>query len=69
MSPWRSRSGGELDAGDGEAIKEVVAEAPLLDLAIEVAARGGDHPHVDLDPAVASHAPHLGPLEARRSLG
>ena len=57
-----------------EAVVEVLAEAPGLDLLREVAIGGGDHAHVDLDGrrgahrldlAVLQHAQHLG-LGARR---
>ena len=49
MSSLRSRSGGQLDGDDVEAVEEVLAEAPVLDRAAQVGVGGGHDAHVDLD--------------------
>ena len=47
MSSSRSRSGGTRSAHHGEAVEQVGAEAPLVDLARQVAVGRGDDAHVD----------------------
>ena len=49
----------QLDARDGEAMEQVVAEAPLLHHSIEITASGCDHTHVDADGLRPADAPHL----------
>jgi hypothetical protein len=39
----------ELDARDGESMKEVVSKTSGRDGFVEIAACGGEHAHVDLD--------------------
>ena len=58
----------QLDARDGEAVEEVVAEAPGCDLAVEIAPRRGEDAHVDLDPLVAADAPDLAALDRAEEL-
>src|SRR5207247_1556042 len=59
----------QLDAPDGEAEEEIVAEATRLDLAVEVAARRRDDPHVDALPVVRPDALHLAALDGAEQLG
>jgi hypothetical protein len=50
-------------------MEEVVAEATGLHLVIEVSARGGQDPDVDLERAITAQPPHLGPLDRPQELG
>src|SRR5262249_33245097 len=59
----------QLDACDGEAVKQVVAEAPGGDLGIEVSTRRRDHPNVDGDRVVASDPADLPPFEDSKEFG
>ena len=60
---------GQLDAADGEAEEEVVAEATGLHLAVEVAARGRDDAHVDAVPPARPDALDLAALDGAQELG
>lgn len=51
----------QLDPRDSEPEEEIVAEAPLLDLVIEIAPRRGQDAHIDADPAAISDALDLRP--------
>src|SRR5690348_10917893 len=53
----------KLDARDGKPMKEVIAETSCFDLLVEVAARGRENPHVDLNRLLASDATDLGSLD------
>src|SRR5262249_26730362 len=65
----RPAEGRELDPRDREPVEEIVAEAALLDLAIEIAPRRRDHPDVDEHRAIAADASHLGALDGAEELG
>ena len=58
----------QLDAADGEAVEEVVAEAPGLHLAIEIAPRRAEDAHVDLERPIAPDAPDLAALDGAEEL-
>ena len=68
MSERRSRSGGMHDRNDLQAIEEVLAEAPGLDLGGEVLVGGRDHADVDLDGAVGADGPDLAFLQHAQQL-
>ncbi len=55
-------------ADDGEAVVEVVAEAALVDLALEVAVRRRDDAHVDALRCDVADAPDLALLERAQEL-
>ena len=48
MSSGRSRSGGQAQADDVEAVEQVLAEQPLSHAFLEVLVRGRDDAHVGL---------------------
>ena len=56
MSSWRWRSGGTSIGMTFEAVEEILAEAALGDLLLEVLVRGGEHADVDADGLLAAHA-------------
>ncbi len=58
----------QLDARDGEAEEEVVAEASFLHLAIEIATRRREDANVALDPAVAADPLGLAALDRAKEL-
>src|SRR5690606_16165202 len=58
----------QLQAHHREAVEEVLAEPPGADLLLEVAVRGGDDAHVDLDRLDAAHALDLALLEHAQQL-
>src|SRR4051794_16235606 len=53
----------ELDPCDREAEEEIVAEAPILNFAIEIAPRRREEPNVDLGRSIAAHPTDLRPLD------
>src|SRR5207247_7786669 len=61
-------AGQQVVPRDGEAVEEVVAEAPALHLVVEVAPRRRDHPDVDAEAPVAADAAHLAPLDRAEQL-
>ena len=69
MSSGRSRSGDDGDAHDLEAIAQVGAEAPGVDLVGEDAVGGRDEPHVDAAGVALADAPHLAVLDHAQQLG
>ena len=68
MSPRRCAQRRKLDARDGEAVEEVVAEAARLDLLVEIAPRRGHDAHIDVDPLVAADAAELRALDRAQEL-
>ena len=69
MSSRRSRSGRHVEGDDVEAEVEVLAEAALADLLLEVLVGGGDDPHVHLDRARAAHGLDVLLLQRAQDLG
>ncbi len=59
----------QLDAAHRDAMKQVVAEAPLLHRPIEIAPGRRDDAHVDPDPALAAEPADLAALERAEELG
>jgi len=59
----------QRDARDRDAVEQVVAEASLLDLAVEVAARGCHQPDIDANRALPAHATDFGALDGAQQLG
>ena len=68
MSSARSRSGGQMDAHDVDAVVQVVAEPPLGDVGLEVARRRGDDAHVHRARRVVADAAHLALLQRAQQL-
>src|SRR5438552_7225771 len=60
LAPFPKR--GELDLEDAEPVVEVLAELPLLEGALQVAVRRGDHADVDPRPVRVPDAPDLAVL-------
>ena len=60
---------GKLELDDLEAIVEILAEAALLDLLLEIAVGRGDDPHIDLDAARAPDPLELPLLQDPQHLG
>src|SRR5262249_9819323 len=61
--------GGEPDAPDDEAVEEVVAEAAVLHLAVEIAPRRAEDAQIAADPKLATQAAHRRALEHPEELG
>ena len=61
--------GRDADDDDAETVVEVFAEIPLGDLLAQVLVGGCDHPYVDVDVLVASHAADLVLLEGAQYFG
>jgi hypothetical protein len=59
---------GDRDRDHVEPIEQVAAEAPRLDLRLQVAVGGGDDAHIDLHRRVAAHRTHLAVLEHAQEL-
>ena len=59
----------QAQVDDVEAIEEVLAEAPRLHLAPEVAVADGDDAHVHLERVTAAHPMHLALLQHPEQLG
>jgi hypothetical protein len=59
----------EVHRDHREAVVQVRAKAPGVDLAAQVAVRGRDHPHVDLLALAPAHAPHLALAQRAQELG
>ena len=68
MSSRRSRSGGQVDRHDVEAVVQVLAEPAGVDLVEQVAVGGGDDPGVDLDGLGVADALELALLEDAEQL-
>src|SRR5689334_10954895 len=58
----------QLDPADRKTEEEVIAEAGLLYLAIEIAPRCREDPHVDLDPAVTTNTTDFRSFERAEKL-
>src|SRR5688572_26861442 len=58
----------QLDARNGKAMEEIVAEATERDLLVEIASRRREDAHVDLNPAIAADAPDLEALDRAKEL-
>ena len=68
MSPPRARSGGTADRDDVDAVEEVLAEALLLDLGLEVAVGRGDDARVERHLLVAADRAHRALLQHAQQL-
>ena len=68
MSLGRSRSGGQVDGHHRQPVVEILAEAPGLDLRLQVAVGGGDEAHVDPGGLDAAHPLELALLERAQQL-
>src|SRR5262249_28227153 len=60
--------GGQRDASHSETMKQIVAEAPLLDLAVEIAPGRRDDAYVDPERALGADTSNLGPLDGAKEL-
>ena len=69
MSSRRSRSGGQVDADDVQAIVEVFAEASLFHLVLQVDVGRGNDADVNLDRLHAAEAHELALLHHAQQLG
>src|SRR5437660_468226 len=59
---------GELDAGYGNSIEQIVAELARRHHRIQVSTRRHEHACVDLVPALTSETPHLSSFEHAQEL-
>src|SRR5262245_14439796 len=53
----------QLDARHGQAVEQVVAEAPRSHFAVEITPRGREHPNVDSYDTTAADGSDFAPLE------
>ena len=68
MSSLRSRSGGTTQRHDVQPVEQILAEAALGDLGLDVAVGRRDDAHVDLDGLLAAHALELALLQHAQQL-
>ena len=69
MSSGRLRKAGHEDLQHAQAEVEVAAEASFGDVPLQIAVRGGDHAHVDLDRLAAADALERMPFQHAEKLG
>ncbi len=69
ISSRRSRSGGQRQADDVQAVVEVFTERPIAEGFLRVLVRGRQHAHVHLDLGPAAEAPDRARLEDAKELG
>ena len=71
MSSSRSRKRWDPDRNDVQAVVEILAEIPALDRGVEIAVRGGEDAHVDVNRMTAAHPLDLALLQhaQQRDLG
>ena len=69
MSSGRLRSGGTRISSTAQSKVEIAAKASVDHVPLQIAIRGGDHPHVDLDGLGAADALERMPFQHAQELG